>query len=53
MDSAELVQVGVSLQYPPIGPLSLWERAGVRAGNLKPALTLKPPAKNSSETAAV
>jgi hypothetical protein len=29
-DSAMLVQVGVVLQYSPIGPLSLWERARVR-----------------------
>ena len=31
MDSAQYVQVGVFLQYPPISPLSLWERARVRA----------------------
>ncbi len=30
MDSAEQVQVGELLQYSPIGPLSLGERAGVR-----------------------
>jgi hypothetical protein len=30
MDSTELVQVGVSLKHPRIGPLSLRERARVR-----------------------
>ncbi|EJL96890.1 hypothetical protein PMI19_05000, partial [Pseudomonas sp. GM16] len=30
MDSPKHVQVGVHRQYPPIGPLSLRERAGVR-----------------------
>jgi hypothetical protein len=31
MDSAKRVHVGVSLKYPPFSPLSLWERARVRA----------------------
>ncbi|SEN21006.1 hypothetical protein SAMN04487856_102130 [Pseudomonas sp. ok266] len=30
MDSANPIQVGVPLKHPPIGPLSLGERAGVR-----------------------
>jgi hypothetical protein len=30
MDSVKRIQVGVSLQYPRIGALSLWERARVR-----------------------
>jgi hypothetical protein len=35
MDSQQIVQVGVVLEYPPIGPLYLWERARVRAEDLK------------------
>jgi hypothetical protein len=31
MDSVKAFQVGVPLQYPPISPLSLWERVRVRA----------------------
>ena len=31
MDSTKQDQVGVSLQYPPVSPLSLWERVRVRA----------------------
>jgi hypothetical protein len=30
MDSQQVVHVGAALEYPPIGPLSLWERARVR-----------------------
>jgi hypothetical protein len=30
MDSLKFAQVGVSPEYPPIDPLSLWERARVR-----------------------
>jgi hypothetical protein len=30
MDSKVIVQVGEPLQYSPICPLSLWERARVR-----------------------
>jgi hypothetical protein len=30
MDSAKIVQVGVSLQHPPFSPLSLRERVRVR-----------------------
>jgi hypothetical protein len=36
MDSQQIVQVGVDHEYPPIGPLYLWERARVRASGLKP-----------------
>ena len=35
MDSQQIVQVGVNLEYPPIGSLYLWERARVRAEDLK------------------
>jgi hypothetical protein len=35
MDSKQIVQVGVDLEYPPIGPLYLWERVRVRASGLK------------------
>jgi hypothetical protein len=31
MDSVKIFQVGVILKYPPISPLSLWERARARA----------------------
>jgi hypothetical protein len=31
MDSQLLDQVGVVLKHPPVSPLSLWERARVRA----------------------
>jgi hypothetical protein len=31
MDSVMRVQVGVLLKHPPFSPLSLWERARVRA----------------------
>jgi hypothetical protein len=30
MDSKLILQVGVTLQYPPFSSLSLWERARVR-----------------------
>jgi hypothetical protein len=30
MDSVKIFQVGVILKYPPISPLSLWERVRVR-----------------------
>jgi hypothetical protein len=30
MDSVMQGQVGVTPKYPPIGPLSLWERVRVR-----------------------
>ncbi|KIP92870.1 hypothetical protein RU10_13965 [Pseudomonas fluorescens] len=30
MDSVKQIQVGVPQQYPPISPLSLWERVRVR-----------------------
>jgi hypothetical protein len=30
MDSVKVFQVGVILKYPPISPLSLWERVRVR-----------------------
>jgi hypothetical protein len=36
MDSQQIVQVGVILEYPPIGSLYLWERARVRVGGLQP-----------------
>jgi hypothetical protein len=41
LDSTKDVQVGVTLEYPPIGPLYLWERARVRGF---PFGTLKSPA---------
>jgi len=31
MDSVKQDQVGVTLKHPPFSPLSLWERARVRA----------------------
>jgi hypothetical protein len=31
MDSLKIVQLGVPPEYPPISPLSFWERARVRA----------------------
>jgi hypothetical protein len=34
MDSLKNFQVGVTLQYPAVGPLSLRERAGVRVALL-------------------
>jgi len=34
MDSAKHFQVGVVHKHPPISPLSLWERARVRAFSL-------------------
>jgi hypothetical protein len=36
MDSKAIAQVGVTLESPPIGPLSLWERARVREDNFQP-----------------
>jgi hypothetical protein len=36
MDSAKLFHVGVSPKYPPFSPLSLRERARVRANKLQP-----------------
>ena len=30
MDSVKQIQIGVPQQYPPISPLSLWERVRVR-----------------------
>jgi hypothetical protein len=30
MDSQQHFQVGKSFEHPTVGPLSLWERAGVR-----------------------
>jgi hypothetical protein len=30
MDSKPIVQVGESLKYPSVSPLSLWERVRVR-----------------------
>jgi hypothetical protein len=36
MDSKPIVQVGGILESPPVGPLSLWERARVREANLQP-----------------
>ncbi|VVO96454.1 hypothetical protein PS876_02578 [Pseudomonas fluorescens] len=36
MDSVKQNQVGVPLQHPPISPLSLRERAGVRGFFLDP-----------------
>jgi hypothetical protein len=41
LDSMNGFQVGVALEYPPIGPLYLWERARVRGF---PFGTLKSPA---------
>jgi hypothetical protein len=34
MDSKQNVQVGVFRQYPPISPLSLWERARVKGSSV-------------------
>jgi hypothetical protein len=36
MDSAQLFQVDVDAEHPRISPLSLRERARVRANNLQP-----------------
>jgi hypothetical protein len=36
MDSKPIAQVGGILEYPPIGPLYLWERARVREDNFQP-----------------
>jgi hypothetical protein len=53
MDSAKPFHVGVPLKYPPIGPLSLWERARVRAGNLDSDRNLKPFTPGAARRAAV
>jgi hypothetical protein len=47
MDSAKPFQFGVSLKYPPIGPLYLWERVRVRAK----VLMIPTPARRAAVTA--
>jgi hypothetical protein len=33
MDSKAIAQVGVSLEYPPVGPLYLWQRGLTEVSN--------------------